>query len=546
MRRWLVVLLAGALAVAASLYLPWREASCASACTGGQGGVAGLLNLFAGGLSVDGWALQVGGVAALFALLLAALAVTGFARPNLADRLPLGFCALLVGYFGFALAVQARSVAGRREIGLKGIDFHYAYGAYVGVAGGIVALVAAAALRRDELVRDRSAARAVALVLAVGLLVSFLVPWQRVVGPQRVTTFLGIGSPAAVLAAVTVCLALVRWRSESRAGERLGISAAAALFTAAAVSAVTLGVAHAYGAWLGLALALALVALALVGTVPLSRPIRPSRRVVATAGAAALLLTALFLPWQTVCYPSGSDFGRYSGRCLSTNGWVTIAGSAAAALTILLVGATFARWLAASVVELTVGIGLLVATLGFELAAPASAASGFHFGFGSIVGFSATAFLVVLALLRLRPSRFDRNRLLVRLAPITTGLAYLLIIVLPWWDVLPRRLQSQSLARFSPLSWLTVAGALLAIHLLGSWARRIVGPSASPDRLVLLPLALLALAALDLIRLRDAGITWGGGIVVGLSLVLALLGRIEQREGLESLRVPELLRVDRL
>jgi len=36
----------------------------------------------------------------------------------------------------------------------------------------------------------------------------------------------------------------------------------------------------------------------------------------------------------------------------------------------LLIGATFAlRRLAASVVELTVGVGLLVATLGFELAA---------------------------------------------------------------------------------------------------------------------------------------------------------------------------------
>jgi hypothetical protein len=153
---------------------------------------------------------------------------------------------------------------------------------------------------------------------------------------------------------------------------------------------------------------------------------------------------------------------------------------------------------------------------------------------------------VVLALVRLRPPRFERNRLLVRLAPITACLAYLVIVVLPWWDVLPRRLESQSLVRFSLLSWLTVAGALLAIHLLGSWGRRIAGPSESADRLVLLPLALLALAALDLVRLRDAGINWGGGIVVGLCLLLALLGRIEQREGLENFRVPEVLRVDRL
>jgi hypothetical protein len=59
--------------------------------------------------------------------------------------------------------------------------------------------------------------------------------------------------------------------------------------------------------------------------------------------------------------------------------------------------------------------------------------------------------------------------------------------------------------------------------------------SESIDRLVLLPLALLTLAALDLVRLRDAGINHlggGGGVVVGLSLVLALLGRIEPRKGL--------------
>jgi hypothetical protein len=87
-----------------------------------------------------------------------------------------------------------------------------------------------------------------------------------------------------------------------------------------------------------------------------------------------------------------------------------MAGSAAAALATLLIGATFAlRRLAASIVELTVGIGLLVATLGFELAA--SGGSGVHFGYGSIVGFGAAALLLILALVRLRLPRFDRNRL---------------------------------------------------------------------------------------------------------------------------------------
>jgi hypothetical protein len=116
------------------------------------------------------------------------------------------------------------------------------------------------------------------------------------------------------------------------------------------------------------------------------------------------------------------------------------------------------------------------------------------------------------------------TRLLVRLVPIAACLGYLAILVVPWW----------------------VAGVLLGIHLLGSWLRRAADASASPDRLVLLPLALLALAALDLIRLRSAGITWGGGIVVSLCLVLALLGHVEAQSGLENMQIPEILRVDRL
>ena len=87
---------------------------------------------------------------------------------------------------------------------------------------------------------------------------------------------------------------------------------------------------------------------------------------------------------------------------------------------------------------------------------------------------------------------------------------------------------------------------LLAIWLLHLWAGWIVHVSGGSDWLVIVPFALLALALLDLIRLRDGGIAWGRGIVVGLCLLLSVLGRIEQREGLENFRVPEVLRVDRL
>lgn len=513
------------------------------------GATAGLLNLFSGSanLNVGGWSTSVSGPAALSALLLATLLVVGLARPALLNRLPVGLCGLLVGFFAFAVAAVARSNAHYRVVAyrqLGALHFHFAYGAYLGVAGGVVALVAAGGVHRDEIVYGRSARRGAALVLAAGLLVSFLLPWERFTAIQR-TTFLGIESPAAVLAAVVICAAAVWGSARSNAG-RLVLAGTAVLLTSAAVSGVTLGVVHSYGAWVGLGLVLAFAAIVLADSAS-ALPGQPrfGRHATAVLAVVALFLTALFLPWQKVCYPTGSDLGPYSGRCLTTNGWVTISGSTAALLSLLvvLVLLTPRRFLP-SAAEFAVGTALLVATLGFELVPTGGV--GLHFGYGSIVGFSAAALLLVIVAVRLRPPALEWSQLVVRLVPIAACFGYLLIVVVPWWGVLPRRLQSESLVRFAPLSWLTVAGALLGIHLLGSWLRRAAGGSARPEPLVFLPLALLALAALDLIRLRSAGITWGGGIVVGLCILLALIGRVESQGGLENMQVPEVLRVDRL
>ena len=54
-------------------------------------------------------------------------------------------------------------------------------------------------------------------------------------------------------------------------------------------------------------------------------------------------------------------------------------------------------------------------------------------------------------------------------------------------------------------------------------------------------------ASLELIRLRNGEVVWGAVILVGLCLLLILLGWIEERSGLENLRLPdEIWRVDRL
>jgi hypothetical protein len=62
--------------------------------------------------------------------------------------------------------------------------------------------------------------------------------------------------------------------------------------------------------------------------------------------------------------------------------------------------------------------------------------------------------------------------------------------------------------------------------------------------LFLVPAVIATLAGLDLARFET--ITWGGGIVLGLCALLALCAFLEQRRGLGELRIPEILRVDRL
>ena len=302
-----------------------------------------------------------------------------------------------MGYFAFAVAAVARSNAHDRAVvyrQLGALHFHFAYGAYLGVAGGIVALFAAGGLRRNEIVHGRSARRVAALVLAAGLLISFLLPWERFAAIQR-TTFLGIQSPAAVLAAVVICAAAVWGGARPNAG-RLVLSGTAVLLTSAAVSEFTLGVVHLYGAWVALGLILAFAAIVLAdGASTLSGQPRFGRHATAALAVVALFLTALFLPWLKVCYPTGSDLGPYSGRCLTTNGRATISGSTAALLSLLvvLVLLTPRRFLP-SAVELAVGTALFVATLGFELVPTGSV--GLHFGYGSVVGFSAAALLLVM------------------------------------------------------------------------------------------------------------------------------------------------------
>lgn len=529
---------AGGLMLLVSLYWPWQTVSCDSSDYFQGQPVCGLLHSFSD-RPADGVSSEIGRATALFALLVAALAVGVWARPSLARRLPLGTAALLAAYFGPALAVETRS-----EEYPAGFTFHLAYGAYVGLVATILILMASAMARRAELARDLSASRLAMLVLVGGLLGSFLLPWWEVRDRLGGITSIGFASPAAVVAAaLALCLPGIWARGPA---ERLVLAAAIALFTGAAASSGQPFVTHAYGVWVALAIAGALVVLVLVVGPRSLRLGEASWHALATCAAGGLFLASLFLPWQRWCYEANKGFGPLGGHCYSTNAWtsVPLVTTAAAVLAIALVVAVLQpRRLLFSAVELATVFGFLVITLGVALQEGGSEGFRVEHGYGSTIAFSFAAALVGLALVRLRLRKADWRRLIVRLAPIAACVAYLVIVVEPWWWALPE--DSPVNLRFAILSWLTIVGALLGIRLLGIWARETVGAPASAE-LVLLPLALLALSTLDIIAARNEGISWGGGVVVILCLLLAVLGRIEERGDLDSVRIPEILRVDRL
>jgi hypothetical protein len=424
MRRWSVLLFGAALVLLASIYLPWQTASCGAGCASAPViGGGGLGKALAATLSIDGWSSEVGGAAAVVALLLAAAAAAARIRPNLVSRLPLGLCALLAGYFGLAVAAQTRSMARQRGAALPTSDFHFAYGAYLGVAAAIVALVVAGAMRRRDLTRVRSRSLLGTVALGLGLLVSFLLPWG--------TFSLGIATPPGVVAAaVTVCLL-------ASPANRLVLSAVILRFTGAAFSSLNSFHPRAYGSWIGFGLAIGLVAVAVASNRGLPSHEPPRGRALAAVGAAALLLTGLFLPWQQACYEKSADFGPASGRCVSTNGWTTSLGATAALLAIglLILFVAPRRFLPPA--TLGGGIALLIATAGFQL--ENRSADGLHleFGYGALIGFVAAGLLLALTVVGLRPPKVG-----LRLAPIDACIAYLVVVVVPWWTVLPHHPES--------------------------------------------------------------------------------------------------------
>ncbi|TMM05912.1 MAG: hypothetical protein E6G02_06380 [Actinobacteria bacterium] len=489
----------------------------------------GLLHAFSGGTStIDGWALGLGDAAALSALLLL-VGVFVRLRPGLPVVLVRGLLALLAGYFALAVFFQTGSIAEYDRAAEKTLhfhlDFHLAYGAYLGLISAGILLLAAALELRPDAVRESPAGLLAAVVLTTGLLVAFLLPWRSI--------WLGVSEPAAVVTVFFVLCVPTVWARQRLGRHRLGSAAVVALFTGAVFSSQAFLGDHVYGAWLGLGFGLALVLLAFIERPPLWDVSQLPGLLLALGTVVVLLISSLFLPWQKTCF---------GGQCVTSNGWDFESGSGVALLAVVLAVAALARYEAATLVELAAGLALLTATLGFELVDRPGV--GLTFAYGSTLGFAGAGLLVLLVLARARPNAPSWGIVGRRLLPIGACIAYLSILVVPWWTVLPDGAQ-EALALTSGLTWLTMAGALLGIHLLGSWLRRPATRRAGVDPLVAAPIGLVAVVALELIRYRGH-ITWGGGALVGLGVFLASIGIVENRFGLANFRVPEILRVDRL
>jgi hypothetical protein len=515
-RRRASLLLLGAPALTlVSLYLPWRDTSC------------DVDRYFATGTCgprVDGWS-SVGEVAALCSVLLVVLAGLALVRPHLAERLPLGQSALALAFFTIAVFAQSRNEAARGSLNL-------AYGAYLGIAGAALALLAALALRRADLSQFLAGGPRASLLAGAGLLLALLLPWIEVaaaVSPSGGTTVdtLGIALAAGVPAALlTVRLLAVGSREAGGSRHEAAVVAAAVLVFVGGAVAINALERHRYGAWIGLAFAVALLGLVLAERPRPSFTPPRSAAAVSSAGALALLAVSLFLPWQRACYPGdqAAQLGL-SGRCVSGNGWRP-EGSVALLLALAVVAVVLALGVRElSRTELAVGLALMVATLGFQLETGEHAGAQFDIGYGAFAGFVAAAVLVGVALAGVGLREVDWSRRGTVVAAGMLAAAYVAAVVVPWWDVTSSAGASES----ARLTWLTIAAALVAVRLAGRWLTRLSREAVREnDELVVLPLVLGVLVAIDVVRFGVGDISWHSALLGCLAVALLVLGRVER------------------
>lgn len=529
----LYVLLASSLTFLASLFLPWRQARMPAAS-----GVQSLLNQFTGnGREFDGWVTGAGDVAVLLVVAIVVATIVAFRRPHLVERLPLGSLAVALAYFAVALALTVHTLSDDFLGAFTGhppkVHASWAFGFYLGLASAAIALLSGLASSWSHRLRPREAADWAAFALGIALLIALLLPWVGF-GASEGGSLPGIQSPPNAIAALGLVLGAGRLLREADRRWHLPVAIAIAILVGGAASAFAVGGSHReYGTWIGIAAAVLLVALETVRAWPIVLPAPPGGATAVRMSAAVLLIVALFLPWQEI---------RSSSVSQTFAGWDSDTGAAAGALCLVVLAPSILRAFESYVLDAVVAIVIFVSMLATSYRAESFVS---WIGYGALVGIAAAGVLLVTAFAQVRPVQVDRSRASARAVPLALSILCVAAAVIPSWFILPETWRDQT----APLSsWLTVTGVLLGLYLIRLWALQIRGPATTGGLLTLVPLVLLTLPSLELIRFReDPDTQWGAIILVGLCLLLALSGWIEENRGLEGIRIPEeMWRVDRL
>ena len=520
-----LVILGGSLTFLVSLYFGWTERTVAAPCNF-QGFECGMFGN--GSQSFDGWR-SFGQGAAVLALALAAGAIAAMVKPRLADRLPLGMTAFALLVFALLSGAELwESAVSFAQYGPENSTVGLAPGGYLGLVCAGVVCAAAAAAWRTELTPPPTVTGAAGLALTLGLFASFFVPTFHV-HPFRAGSPLLLTSSGVLICAVA-CLGLPAWSHRGRPGLRLAVAAAVATL----VAGLFVPYRSYYREWpfelwllFGCTAGLLLLALAGIRGVQLRRL---SLTEGATVAAGVVFLVSLFLPWGSHCVLRA----QAEGSCTNYPGWPPGGGLAGTFVLILLVAVLcFGRFLA----EFALGAAIYVLAAGVTLTEP-----GQHLRYGAPLGFAAAAVLFFFGLRRLRPIPGGR-RYLIRLVPAIAALALLTFEAAAMMGR-DNLLEVQSPWRF--LHLLEAAAILVTLRVLLRWFDR----PRDFSEIVLLPVALLALTALDLVYTgttlySDSGISWEGWVSVLLCLVLIVCGWIERYGG--GLRIPEeIWRIDRI
>jgi hypothetical protein len=533
----LLALLASALTFLVSLFLPWigRTVPSTSALFISPQAIG---TLFEGG-HLEGWVSGAGDVAVLLVIAVVLAAVAALRSPELAARLPIGSLSVALGYFAAAVAVEVHTLSPILIGGFTGSPPRashttWTYGSFLGLAVAGIAVLSGLAYRRRELLRPPpGAADAIGLILGLALLGAFLLPWIGVAGHAETHSPHGIENPAAAIAVLALILGGSRLQREAGRRWRLAVAIAIAVLTGGAASAIGLVGTQLYGAWIGVGLAVSLVAVEASRAWPVRLPVLPRGLAMLRVGAAAALIVALFLPWQEL-----RDAGVNGG----TDGWYSPIGAAAGAVCLLLLATQALPVLETYVLDAVVASVVFVSVLATTFREESVI---YRIGYGAFVGIAAAGVLLIATVAPLRPGRVDPRRALVRAVPLAASVLCVAAVVVPAWFVLPEGWTYEAVPLYG---FFSATGVLVGLYLVRLWVLQVRGPGGTPGRLTLVPLVLLTLASLELIRFRKGEVIWGAVILVGLCLLLAVLGWIEESGGgLESFRVPDAIwRVDRL